>query len=207
MVGELKKGRYVYYHCTGSRGRCGDPYIREERLLQDLVGGFNQLVVAPATLCWLERSVTQSDKTETGAREQALKRLKAEYGRLQARIETMYLDRLDGRITAEFFDAKIETVARSAEGDRDAHEAGRDHGAEDGHGGGGDHAVPERRLQHIRGPDVAAAEGARVGPAAAGDLEGREVRDDPERTVSDFGALELCKPKQGKEETWFRAGN
>jgi hypothetical protein len=29
MVGELKKGRYVYYHCTGNRGRCGDPYVRE----------------------------------------------------------------------------------------------------------------------------------------------------------------------------------
>ena len=23
LVGELKKGRYVYYHCTGYRGRCG----------------------------------------------------------------------------------------------------------------------------------------------------------------------------------------
>jgi DNA invertase Pin-like site-specific DNA recombinase len=105
MVGELKKGRYVYYHCTGNKGRCGDPYVREERLLQDLAGGLNQLVVAPAILSWLKRTVTESDKTEKGAREQTLKRLKAERGRLQARIETMYLDRLDGRITAEFFDA------------------------------------------------------------------------------------------------------
>ena len=32
MVGELKKQRYVYYHCTGNRGRCGEPYVREERL-------------------------------------------------------------------------------------------------------------------------------------------------------------------------------
>jgi hypothetical protein len=23
LVGELKKGRYFYYHCTSSRGRCG----------------------------------------------------------------------------------------------------------------------------------------------------------------------------------------
>jgi DNA invertase Pin-like site-specific DNA recombinase len=25
MVGELKKGRYIYYHCTGMKGKCGDP--------------------------------------------------------------------------------------------------------------------------------------------------------------------------------------
>jgi hypothetical protein len=25
MVGELKKGRYVYYHCTGYRGKCAEP--------------------------------------------------------------------------------------------------------------------------------------------------------------------------------------
>src|ERR1039458_765814 len=26
LVGELKKGRYVYYHCTGNRGKCPEPY-------------------------------------------------------------------------------------------------------------------------------------------------------------------------------------
>jgi site-specific DNA recombinase len=45
-----------------------------------------------------------SDKSEAGAREQALKQLKAERDQLQTRIETMYLDRLDGRISASFYD-------------------------------------------------------------------------------------------------------
>jgi DNA invertase Pin-like site-specific DNA recombinase len=106
MVGELKKGRYVYYHCTGNKGSCGDPYVREEQLLGELALGLSQLAIAPATLEWLERTVGESDKTEAGAREQALKQLKAERDRLQGRIETMYMDRLDGRITAAFFDEK-----------------------------------------------------------------------------------------------------
>ena len=50
MVGELKKGRYVYYHCTGSKGRCGDPYVREEQLLGEVARGLDQLVIAPETL-------------------------------------------------------------------------------------------------------------------------------------------------------------
>jgi hypothetical protein len=30
MVGEIKKGRYVYYHFTGYNGKCPEPYTREE---------------------------------------------------------------------------------------------------------------------------------------------------------------------------------
>jgi hypothetical protein len=106
MVGELKKGRYVYYHCTGARGRCGDPYVREEQLLGELTRSFKQLEIESTTMAWLEDAVTESDKPETGAREQALKHLKGERDRLQARIDTMYIDRLDGRVTATFFDEK-----------------------------------------------------------------------------------------------------
>jgi site-specific DNA recombinase len=37
MVAEIKKGRYVYYHCTGGKGtRCPEPYTREERLTQEI---------------------------------------------------------------------------------------------------------------------------------------------------------------------------
>ena len=102
MVGELKKGRYVYYHCTGNKGRCGDPYVREEQLLREVAQGLVQFVIAPDTLGWLRTAVAESDLTERGARKQ----LKTEYDRLQTRIETMYLDRLDGRITAQFFDER-----------------------------------------------------------------------------------------------------
>jgi site-specific DNA recombinase len=32
LTAEIKKGRYVYYHCTGGRGACGNTYVREEEL-------------------------------------------------------------------------------------------------------------------------------------------------------------------------------
>ena len=32
ITAEIKKSKYVYYHCTGYRGRCGNTYIREEDL-------------------------------------------------------------------------------------------------------------------------------------------------------------------------------
>ena len=46
----------------------------------------------------------QSDRTQQAAREDSVKRLEARYDQVQARIKTMYTDKLDGRITSEFFE-------------------------------------------------------------------------------------------------------
>ena len=32
MVAEIKKGRYVYYNCSRAKGKCPEPYTREEVL-------------------------------------------------------------------------------------------------------------------------------------------------------------------------------
>ena len=37
MTAEKKKGKYVYYRCTGFKGACGNAYVREEKLA-DLLG-------------------------------------------------------------------------------------------------------------------------------------------------------------------------
>lgn len=104
LVGEIKKGRYVYYHCTGNRGKCPEPYTRQEIFTAAFAGILQELVVPPPILEWLGDTVLESDRTEQAAREQAIKRLQAQHDHIEARIETMYTDKLDGRITQEFFD-------------------------------------------------------------------------------------------------------
>ena len=34
MTAQMKKGKYVYYRCTGFKGKCGNTYIRQERLAE-----------------------------------------------------------------------------------------------------------------------------------------------------------------------------
>src|SRR5215212_7227818 len=38
---------------------------------------------------------------------QAIRRIQAEYDRVQSRVDAMYVDKLDGRIDAGFFDRKV----------------------------------------------------------------------------------------------------
>ena len=107
LVGELKKGRYVYYHCTGYRGKCAEPYTREEILEQQFAACLRKLVVPPAVLKWLQSEVAESDQAERAARAQGLLRYQTELERMQARLEMLYDDRLDGRIDAAKYDKKV----------------------------------------------------------------------------------------------------
>jgi site-specific DNA recombinase len=106
LVAEVKKGRYVYYHCTGHRGKCPEPYTREELLVEQFARHLGELLVLPEVTEWLQATYVHSDLTERAARERAIAQHEAQYERLEARMETLYTDRLDGRISPTFFDAK-----------------------------------------------------------------------------------------------------
>jgi site-specific DNA recombinase len=63
-----------------------------------------ELVIPGPILEWLGHAVLESDRTERATLDQAIQRLRAQYDRIEARIETMYMDKLDGRVTQQFFD-------------------------------------------------------------------------------------------------------
>jgi site-specific DNA recombinase len=115
LVGELKKGRYVYYHCTGNRGKCAESYTREERLSGEFATLLQELVIPPAILDWLGEAVLNSDRTEQAARAEAIKKLQARHDQIEARLRIMYMDKLDGRITQEFFDKEARSMHREQE--------------------------------------------------------------------------------------------
>ena len=104
VVGEVKKRRYVYYHCTGYKGKCPEPYVREEVLEQQFTALLDRLVFDEEVLDWVREALTESHEDERLAHDEAIERLQAEYVRLQNRLDTMYVDKLDGRIDAASFD-------------------------------------------------------------------------------------------------------
>ncbi len=110
MVGEVKKSKYVYYHCTGYRGKCGEPYTPERILEQEFAAGLKGLCIPPATLRWLEAELVESERTEQAALEQALRRHESEMARSETRLDVLYEDRLDGRIDAATYDRKAKEI-------------------------------------------------------------------------------------------------
>jgi hypothetical protein len=106
LVGELKKERYVYYHCTGYRGKCDEPYVREEVLESKFAENLRRVNFDDEVLGWVEVALRQSHVDERQFHQEAIERLQAEYNRFQRRLESAYEDKLDARISAAFFDQK-----------------------------------------------------------------------------------------------------
>ena len=106
LVGEVKKARYVYYHCTGYRGKCGEWYTREENLRQQFARGLGALIISPATKRWLTTELMGSVEADRRRRTAAERRDEAELERAQARLDMLYEDRLDGRVDAATYDRK-----------------------------------------------------------------------------------------------------
>jgi site-specific DNA recombinase len=103
MVGELKKGRYVYYHCP-----CASPYVHEELLEAEFTEAVRRLVFTPEFLADAKHWLPQAHAKEIHEREQVVVRLQAERTKLERRIEAIYEDKLDGVIDEAFYRRKTD---------------------------------------------------------------------------------------------------
>ena len=128
IVGEIKKRRYIYYHCTGHKGRCNEPYVREEIVEQQFTDLLGRLKFDDKALKWVREALDASHSDERREHEEAIKRLQAEYDRLQSRVHAMYVDKLDGKVDGAFFERM--SAEWRAEQDRCLREIGRHQSAD-----------------------------------------------------------------------------
>ena len=103
ITAEIKKDRYIYYHCTFNKGSCGGLYVREEELERQFEGIFTGFQFSEAIVEWVKDGLRQSQEEKARFHKQAIDRLRAEYDKLQNRIDQIYLDKLDGEIEDAFY--------------------------------------------------------------------------------------------------------
>lgn len=110
MVGEVKKGRYTYYHCTGYKGKHGEPYTREEVLTDRIKAALQGLIIPQDVADWIAAELVHNRAAEKKFHDDAVKRLQDEYGRAQRHFDALYDDKLDGRIDQAFYDRKAAEI-------------------------------------------------------------------------------------------------
>lgn len=103
IVGELKKGKYVYYHCTQARGPCDHPWIREEVLDQHMMDVLKAIEIDADTVGEIVRALKDSHRDEMNYRDTELLRLRKRDRELRARLDKAYEDRLDGVIDEAYW--------------------------------------------------------------------------------------------------------
>ena len=109
VLGEHKKGKYTYYHCTFSKGRHnGLDYIREEKLATMFEEPISRITIPEDIAEWMKEALRESNKDAEKVRENRLNSLKSYYDRANTRLSRLYDSKFDGEIEEDIFKAKEE---------------------------------------------------------------------------------------------------
>jgi site-specific DNA recombinase len=104
VTAEIKKQRYVYYRCH--RGKCSLPYFRDEQLGEKLGQVLKDIQIPDDVLAQLEKSLLHDQgRAESHAKTESEK-LSNRLAQICHRLEQAYIDKLDGKITEEFWESK-----------------------------------------------------------------------------------------------------
>jgi len=100
---EIKKGKYVYYHCTGYKGNHKSGYVREEELTAQFARMYKNLQIPPDVIEQIVGTLRNSHQDKTQFHSTMLQSYQGDYQKYETRIEKMYEDKLDGKITEGVF--------------------------------------------------------------------------------------------------------
>lgn len=108
ISGEIKKSKYIYYSCTGGRGECEQQhrYISEKKIEEQLLQAISNINITNEHSNWILQALKDSFKDEKAYSEERLKNLQTQKQILKDRIDNIYLDKLDKKISDEFWQEK-----------------------------------------------------------------------------------------------------
>ena len=106
VTAELKKNKYVYYRCTGHRGPCALPRFTEQEISEKLAHVLRDVSIPEEVVQSISASLQRVHVQSRNDGMQARARLERELAALHVRMDAAYTDKLDGKITEEFWQRK-----------------------------------------------------------------------------------------------------
>lgn len=98
MVGEIKKGRYVYYHCVGRRNGCDLPYVREECLTEQFAAFLDRIRIPEDLLQKLKVAMLEMATLEESEANRVITDLEIQASKLRDKLARLYEDKLSGEV-------------------------------------------------------------------------------------------------------------
>lgn len=101
---ETKKQKYTYGHCTQKKFKHTHSYVNEEKLTQTISNNLNRLSIPNEILRQVYDAIKHKKAESTQSIATKKKELNTQIIKLNNRLERLYEDYLDERITREFHD-------------------------------------------------------------------------------------------------------
>ncbi|RKX22164.1 MAG: hypothetical protein DRP35_02645 [Candidatus Zixiibacteriota bacterium] len=108
VLGERKKEKYIYYHCTFSKGRHngGNAYLKEDRLAVLFEDSVRKVTISSEKVKWAKNILKVSKYQQNKLIDQELSLLIRNKSKIEKRINSLYDLRIDGDIDKEVFNLK-----------------------------------------------------------------------------------------------------
>jgi site-specific DNA recombinase len=103
ITAEIKRNRYTYYRCTGYRGKCALPYLREEALSDRLGQILRDIHIPDRILDQLRKSLIEDSGREDMLRQQQTEKLNDCLAVVLRPMDRAHQDKVDGKISEEFW--------------------------------------------------------------------------------------------------------
>jgi site-specific DNA recombinase len=107
LTGDVQKEKYIYYRCTGNRGKCDLPRFREEVLSDRLGEPLKGLQVPPQIVAQIVDTLREDRKHEECKLSAERTRLDSRLTTIRNRMDAAYADKLDGKIPEDFWERKM----------------------------------------------------------------------------------------------------
>ena len=105
---ETQKG-HVYGHCNHYRSCSQTVRVKEEEILEQIIKDIEKITPkTPKLIDWLERAVKDGEHDDTGLIESKATALGDSLKTIEKRLDALYNDKLDGKISIDFYDRKFE---------------------------------------------------------------------------------------------------
>lgn len=103
LTAEIKKEKYIYYHCTGYKSNCKQGYLKAEVIDQKFEEILNSIYISDEVQEIIMQSLRESLKDKIEYHNKVVQQTETQIKFLQNRIDNAYLDKIDRKITAEFW--------------------------------------------------------------------------------------------------------
>ncbi len=103
LTAEIKKEKYIYYHCTGYKSNCKQGYLKAEVIDQKFEEILGSIHISEEIQGMIIQSLKSSLKDKVEYHNKVVQQTENQIKFLQNRIDNAYMDKIDGKITEEFW--------------------------------------------------------------------------------------------------------
>lgn len=103
LTAELKKEKYIYYRCTGYKGNCRQVYLKQEVLEKWIEYQLANLYISEQVQEIIMRSLRLSLQEKVEYHNKLVQQTERQIKFLQNRIDQVYFDKIDKKISEEFW--------------------------------------------------------------------------------------------------------